>query len=114
MEALEADFTGEQKYKWRNVRASATHVIARIVREDDKADEDWSGAIRRLPPERVAEHPKPPEGYDEEALRREWTLATLEPGGAFSLSHPAEQPTPEGGIEEILKTPQWGKNMLFA
>ena len=92
------------QHRWRSVRARARAVVSRVYREDNKADEDWSSVVTRLPAEHKAAKEKPEEGYDEEALRREWLLATIEPNVAYAVKHPVHQPTPEGGVEEVQRT----------
>jgi len=91
-------------HKWRGVRSPADKVIARVYREDDMADQDWGSVVTRLPPERRPEKPVPAEGYEQEAAQREWLLATVDKNAVYEVEHPAQQPAPDGGVQEVQKT----------
>ena len=95
-------FQFRPKHRWRGRKAKTATVVARLYREDPKADEDWSSVVERLPDNR----PVPPctSASDKEALQREWLVATLRRNAFYSLSHQVEEPTSEGGVQSVERS----------
>jgi len=86
------------KHRWRGRKMTTREAIARIYREDAKADEDWSSIVERLPDTRPVQTTT---ATAKEGLQTEWLVATLSPNAYYSVTHNVEVPTEDGGLERV-------------
>jgi len=84
--------------RWRGVKMPASEFMSILYRENERANEDWSRIIQALPNVRPV---VPEKATDRETLEREWLVATLRANQYYTLNRSVEEPTPDGGTQEV-------------
>ena len=86
-----------EKRRWLSVQEKSSVVLARVYREDSRAEEDFSLICRREAARQV-EH----DALDgKEALRNEYLISTLEIDGHDSLAEPRQQIGEDGAMRRV-------------
>jgi len=74
-----------RKHRWRSRRLKFPALLKRVYREDQKACENWSSILRRVPLERPAEVAEPTN--NREVLEKEYLASVLVPARNFAVDH---------------------------
>jgi len=86
---------------FKNKQMKAAPFFARIYREDDMAQEDWTQILERLPVDRPVEPDSTNDRKD--VLMREWIVASLEQNHHYSIDVEKQEPDETGAPQDVTE-----------